>query len=82
MCPFACIDHKCWAAFSQVWYADNEYEILDARFVLKLMTSTSWRQQLVALQGHVIPHRVEYGVYRASEDVCVFLVFSDRRHRF
>lgn len=67
-------------AFSQVWYADNEYEIMVARFVLKLMASTSWRQQLVALQGHVVPDRVEYGVYRASEDVCFsILLLIDRK---
>lgn len=58
------------SSFSQVWYADNEHEVMDARLGLKLVASISWRQQLVALQGHVVPQRVEYGVYRASEDVC------------
>ncbi|CAM9506461.1 unnamed protein product [Ectocarpus fasciculatus] len=56
-----------------VWYVDGEREIMDTRFVLKLSvgnssTSSSWREQLVALQGFVVPQRVESGVYVASED--------------
>lgn len=47
---------------------------MDTRFVLKLSAensspSSSWREQLVALQGFVVPQRVESGVYVASEDV-------------
>ncbi|CAN0407851.1 unnamed protein product, partial [Ectocarpus sp. 12 AP-2014] len=56
-----------------VWYVDGEREIMDTRFVLKLSAensspSSSWREQLVALQGFVVPLRVESGVYVASED--------------
>lgn len=53
----------------QVWYSDGQHEVLDTSYILKLSTSTTWRKQLMALQGHVAPQSVEFGIYQANEDV-------------
>lgn len=53
----------------QVWYGDGRHEVLATRLVLKLSSTTKWRKHLAALQGYVVPYRVENGLYRASEDV-------------
>lgn len=53
----------------QVWYADNEHEVLGIDFVLKLASSASWRQQALAVQAHVVPARLETGVYHSNEEV-------------
>lgn len=48
---------------------DGKREIMDLHDLLTLSQDDAWRNQLAALQGHVAPHRVERGVYRATEDV-------------
>lgn len=53
----------------QVWYADSRHEVLATRLVLKLSSTTKWRKHLVALQGYVVPCRVESGLYRTGDDV-------------
>lgn len=42
---------------------------MDITFALSLAESTSWRKQVVALQGHVVPVATKSGIYHASEDV-------------
>lgn len=48
---------------------DGQREVLEVDRLQKLAANTGWRKQLAALQGCVIVHRVEYGVYCANEDV-------------
>lgn len=44
---------------------------MDTHIVLELALegSSRWKEQVIAIQGHVVPQRVESGFYRANEDV-------------
>lgn len=53
----------------KAWYVDGEHETLEMCQLKTLSGNFAWRKQLAALQGYVVPQHVEYGLYRASEDV-------------
>ncbi|CAM9559311.1 unnamed protein product [Scytosiphon promiscuus] len=53
-----------------VWYEDGEREEVDTHLVrrLALEGSSLWEEEVIAIQGYVVPQRVEAGFYRANED--------------
>lgn len=48
---------------------DGQHEVMNTRYVLALSANKEWMKQLAALQGHVVPQRVELGIYHRDEDV-------------